>query len=111
MAAIPAAATTYVIRPDGTADFPTIQAAIDAATDGDVIELTDGTFTGEGNRDIDYLGRAITIRSQSGNPEACAIDCEGSETEPHRGFYFHSGEGLDSILDGVTITHGYAPGG
>ena len=30
-----ATATTYVIRPDGTGDYPTIQAAIDACLDGE----------------------------------------------------------------------------
>jgi len=37
-------AATYVVTPDGTGDFPTIQAAIDAAVTGDVIQLTDGVF-------------------------------------------------------------------
>ena len=105
-----AAADTYVVHPDGSGDFPTIQAAIDAAFDGDVIELTDGTFTGEDNRDIDYLGKAITIRSRSGNPEACIIDCEASSTDPHRGFYFRSGEGLNSVLRDLTVTNAYQGG-
>ena len=43
-------ATTYLVNPEGTGDFPTIQAAIDAVVDGDIIELNDGTFTGDGNR-------------------------------------------------------------
>ncbi len=103
----PAFAETYIVRPEGTGDFPTIQAAIDAVTDGDVIELTDGTFTGNGNRDIDYLGRAITVRSQSGNPELCVIDCQGSETAPRRAFHFHSWEAEGSILEGVTIRNGH----
>ena len=47
-------AATYVVTADGSGDFPTIQAAISAAINGDVIELTDGTFTGEGNRDIEF---------------------------------------------------------
>ena len=45
--ASPAIATTYVVP----GDFSTIQAAIDAASDGDIIELLDGTFMGYGNRD------------------------------------------------------------
>jgi hypothetical protein len=101
-------ATTYVVHPDGTGDFPTIQDAILAATDGDVIELTDGTFRSDGNRDIDYLGKAITVRSQSGNPEACIIDCEGWEAAMYRGFLFQSGEQAGSVLHGVTITNGWA---
>ncbi len=100
-------ATTYVVNPEGTGDFATIQAAIDAAVTGDVIELADGTFTGDGNRDMDYLGKAITIRSQGGSPELCVIDCQGSEVDPHRGFHFQTGEQVGSVLTGVTITGGW----
>jgi hypothetical protein len=106
--AMPSGAAIYLVHPDGTGDFPTIQAAIDASAGGDVIELADGTFTGPGNRDIDYHGKAITVRSQSVNPAFCIIDCEGSESEPHRGFYFHTGEGAGSVLEAVTVTGGYA---
>lgn len=98
---------TYVIRPDGTGDFPTIQAAIDACEDDDIVELTDGTFTGDGNRDIDFLGKAITVRSQSGNPEVCTIHCEGSETDPHRGFIFKDLGTATATLEGVSIKGGW----
>ena len=104
---VPSDPKTYVVDPFGTGDFPTIQAAIDAAWDRDTIELTNGTFTGPGNRDIDFLGKAITVRSQSGNPESCIIDCEGTNTNGHRGFYFHKGEEAESVLDGITTTDGY----
>jgi hypothetical protein len=106
----PALGTTYVVNPDGTGDFPTIQAAVDAVVSGDIIELGNGVFTGDGNRDVGYLGKAITIRSQGG-PEDCTIDCEGSAAEPHRGFSFVWLEGPESVLEGVTITHGYAEHG
>ncbi|MCK4304914.1 MAG: hypothetical protein KAY24_11815 [Candidatus Eisenbacteria sp.] len=102
---------TYIVRPDGSGDFPTIQAAIDAADDGDIIELTDGTFAGDGNRDIQGVGLAITVRSQMGNPEACVIDCGGSETEHHRGFYLYPESGSELVLEGVTIENGYATHG
>lgn len=102
-----AIADTYLVLPDGTGDFPTIQEAIDSVSDGDVIELADGTFTGEGNRDLDYQGKAIEVRSQSGNPELCVVDCEGAEADPHRGIVFESGEGHGSILTGVTVTNGW----
>jgi pectin methylesterase-like acyl-CoA thioesterase len=78
--------TIYVISPDGLGDYPTIQAAVNAATDGDIIELTDGTFTGDGNRDIAVPSRPITIRSQSGNCTDCVIDCQGNARAEHRDF-------------------------
>lgn len=105
---VSAPAATYTVDPEGTGDFPTIQAAIDAAVSGDIIELLDGQFGGPGNRDIDFLGKAVAVRSQSGDPEACIINCGGSEAEPHRGFHFHSLEQTDSVIEGVTIKNGWA---
>ena len=100
--------TAVLVKPDGTGDYPTIQAAIDADDSADVIEMADGTFRGDGNRDIDFDGKAITLRSQSGNPKECSIDCRGSESDPHRGFDFHHGESSESVIQGVRIIHGYA---
>ena len=104
---VSAFADTHVVSPDGSGDFPTIQAAIDAAVDGDVVTLTDGTFTGEGNRDLDYLGKAITLQSQSGDPATCVIDCEGSAADPHRGIQLISGEPGGAALVGISITGGH----
>lgn len=104
----PTPGDVIVVRPDGTGDYPTVQAAIDASNDGDTVELTDGTFTGDGNRDIDFRGKAITVRSNSGNPAACIIDCEADSLNPHRGFYFHLGEGPESILSGLQVMNGNA---
>jgi len=83
--------------------YRTIQAAIDDAWDGDVIWVADGTYSGEGNTDIDFTGKAITVRSENG-PADCIIDCQLRG----RGFDFHNGEGKDSVLDGFTIKSGFA---
>ncbi len=104
-------ATTYVVRPDGTGDYPTIQAAVNAATGGDTIALTDGVFTGDGNRDVDLLGKAITIRSQGGDPEACIIESGGHAGEEHRGFIMRNQETADTILTGLTVRGGYVMDG
>jgi predicted outer membrane repeat protein len=101
-------AGTCVVAPNGSGDFSTIQAAINAARAGDVIELTDGVFAGTGNRDLDFLGKAITVRSMNGDPATCVIDCGGSEAERHRGFVFRSAEGPTAHLTGVGIRDGYA---
>ena len=94
----------------------TIQAAIDVSFNGDVVMIGDGTYTGDGNRDITFRGKAITVKS-AGGPYDCIIDCQeicrhgdcyDLEEVPHRGFIFENGEGADSVLEGVTITNGYA---
>jgi predicted outer membrane repeat protein len=99
-----AAADTIVVSPTGPLS---IQAAIDLANDGDIVELLDGIYTGDGNRDILFRGKAITVQSQSGDPTACIIDCEGNYRDNHRAFTFAHYEGLDSVVGGLTITGGY----
>ena len=95
----------YILYVTQEAAYTTIQSAVNAAVNGDVIELSPGTYTGAGNRDVDFSGKAITVRSVSG-PENCIIDCQSTTQNRHRGFIFHNDEDLDSVLDGVTIKHG-----
>jgi len=92
---------------DGSQEHPfdSIQEAIDTAVDGNTVVVLDGTYTGTGNRDIDFWGMAITVCSRNG-PENCIVDCQGGE-QLCRGFIFQNGEGADSILDGFTIINGY----
>ena len=86
-----------------TAEYPTIQSGIDAAVNGDTVLVAGGTYTGDGNKDLDFNGKAITVKSVDG-PENCIIDCE----KTGRGFIFQNGEGQDSVLSGFTITNGQA---
>jgi len=106
--AVAVAQTTWYVDDDnvsgpwhGSQQFPFqyIQDGIDAALDGDTVLAADGTYKGDGNRDIDFLGKTITVRSQNGAANT-VVDCEGSASDPHRGFRFHGGEEPLSVLDG-----------
>lgn len=97
---------TIIVKADGTGYVPNIQAAIDIAVDGDIVQVEDGTYTGSGNRDIDFLGKAITVRGNVADPNLVVIDCQGTEADPHQGVVFMSGEDANSILEGFTITNG-----
>jgi hypothetical protein len=89
----------------GNRSCATIQEAIDSAHDGDVIELENGTYTGTGNYNIDFRGKAITLRSASGDPDSCVIDL-WAQWASRRGFVFQTGEGRESVLQGLTIMNG-----
>ena len=89
------AGTLYVSSDPG--DYPSIKAAIDAAEDGDVVLVADGIYKGDGNRDISFLGKSISVKSVNG-PEYCTIDCENVGT----GFFFVDSPGHFSI-EGFSI--------
>jgi hypothetical protein len=108
----PAAASNWYLNASGGGDFPTIQAALSSPSvvNGDVITLSDGIYAGPGNRDVDFLGKNVTIRSTTGNiyQSTAIIECQGGPGTPHRGFIFHSGETSGALLLGIIVQHGYA---
>lgn len=91
------------ITGDGSATNPyrTIQRGIDVSVNGDTVIVNDGIYTGLGNKNLDFNGKAITVRSSNG-AVSTIIDCENSGS----GFYFHSGETSNSVVDGFTIING-----
>jgi len=92
---------------------PTIQAAIDAAQNGDQLMLSRGIYTGDGNRDIDGKGKSFSIRgpnpSEPAVVAATVIDCQGSPNDRHRAFNLQYAGQANVVVEGLTITGGYAP--
>jgi len=81
---------------------PTIQAAINVASDFDRVIVADGVYRGDGNRNIRFNGKKITVMSANG-PENCIVDAENASTV----FWLdHPWEDQNTILQGFTITGG-----
>lgn len=85
--------------------YSTIRDGLDAAVAGDTVLVAGGTYAGEGNKDIDLLGKAVTVRSENG-PEVTVIDCEGSG----RGFYCNNAETGSTVIEGFTVRNGSVSG-
>ncbi len=79
-------------------DHATIQAAIDAASNGDEIRVAPGTYTGAGNQVVDMLGKAVWLHSSDG-PEATII----SGMDKRRGIRCVNAEQNNTIIEGFTI--------
>ncbi len=101
-------------------DYNNIQAAVDAAVDGDEVVIVPGRYVGEGNFDVVIGGKAITVRSidpnnpaivaatiVDGNSTMCYYEwpyCDqGNDYEAGFGFIFEDGEEANSVLEGLTI--------
>jgi predicted outer membrane repeat protein len=92
---------TIYVDDDGPADFDNIQAAIDAAANGDEIEVAPGTYY----EAIDFNGKAVRLYS-SGGPDVTTINANGA----HHVVQCESGEDESTVLEGFTITGGNAGG-
>ncbi len=79
--------------------YPTIQIAINSpiTLSGDTIIVRAGTY----RENIDFLGKAITVKSEHG-PDVTEIN--GSAV--YNTVTFNHGEGRGSVLDGFTISNG-----
>ncbi len=82
--------------------FATISDAVAAAGDGVTIFLAPGTY----QEAIDFAGKAITIEGDPANPGSVVLSGGGPSGIPSSVVIFQSGEGVESILRGVTIRDG-----
>ncbi len=86
------------------ADYPTIQAAINAASvlASDTVLVSNGTYF----ENLSFMGKVVTVTSVNG-PQVTIID--GSHAGPV--VNFNNGEGAASVIRGFTIQNGYNWGG
>jgi len=86
--------------------YSTIQSAINASVAGDTVIISPGTYTGPGNYNLTFSGKAITVTSVNPDDwnvvESTVIDCN----------WLGKGFAIDAnvVLDGLTVTGGNTGG-
>ena len=83
-------------------EYATIQGAIDASSNGDVIAIAAGTYY---EHSLNPSGKAITIGSASGNLDVTIDAQQGGIV-----FVIDSGEGEGTVIKDLVITGGIASG-
>ena len=104
-------ADTWTVDDDGKADFDNIQAAVDAASDGDEILVHPGTYSrrsgGPDNTPVVRIeGKSIHLIGLQG-PQTTIINGQGE----HRGVVCGGREASDTIIEGMSFTDGYTDDG
>jgi predicted outer membrane repeat protein len=77
--------------------YSTIQSAINASSNGDTVQVSDGTYT----ENIDFSGKTITVTSVNG---ASSTTIDGNQSGSV--VTFATSEGSGSVLDGFKLTNG-----
>ncbi|MDA0296692.1 MAG: hypothetical protein O3A31_12015, partial [Planctomycetota bacterium] len=99
---VTASASTITVCASGC-DYTSINAAISAASNGDVIQLAAETYF-EGAQ-IDTLGKAITLRGVLDKAGEPASVLDGADT--HRVLICQNGETTATVFENLVIQNGY----
>jgi hypothetical protein len=93
---------------DGSIESPfaTIQHGIDVTSNNDTVVVLEGRYTGAGNRNLNFFGKAITVRSRDPNDNlimrSTIIDAEGQGVVVR----FINDESSYSVFEGFTLFPG-----
>lgn len=105
------------VSANGKGTYPTIRAALEAASSGDTILLEPGTYFNFGNQDLTVVDKALTVKGREPeNPDTVTrtvIDCQGGGWSTHWAIGARSSGSAASArltLAGLTIRNGYDVG-
>jgi predicted outer membrane repeat protein len=92
-----------VVLENGQGDCPNIKAAVNAAVDGTIILVGNGTYGGADNREIECIDKRVTIRAQSGDRSACVVECGGDEDSGYWWLRYEADPPRSLRIEGITV--------
>jgi parallel beta-helix repeat protein len=95
-------AETINVNPNGTADYQTIQQAINNANNDDTVIVAPATYY----ENVDFIGKAITVTSTDPEDWAVVESTIINANDVNSAVIFTNSEGPASIITGFTITGG-----
>ncbi|NIP27218.1 MAG: hypothetical protein GWN61_14975 [candidate division Zixibacteria bacterium] len=98
---------TIHVDDDGSADLNNIQAAINDSSHGDTIIVAEGRYF----ENINFNGKNITLRSTDPDDPGVVAATIIDGVQNGSVVTFNSGEDANCVLNGFTITNGYAENG
>ena len=104
LSALTVHADTLTVCLDGTCDFTDIQAAIDAASEGDVLQISGETYLLEATLDI--AGKKLTLRGMVDDQDRPTTRLDGQTL--HRVVQCVDGEGPDTVFEHLVFQNGWA---
>ena len=67
-------ANVWTVDLNGSGDYSDIQSALGSASNGDTIIVNEGVYRGDTNTNLNFQGKAITLKSSKGSSKTI-IDC------------------------------------
>ncbi len=109
-------AATYYVSPTGndsnsgsalTSPYATIQHAIDKSVTGDTILIVAATYTGSGNKNLNFGGKDLTLQTYPSSAGATTVTLDLQNNG--RAFLFQTNETSASVIDSFNVINGYEP--
>ncbi len=95
---------THVVDPSDSLAYSTIAAALAAVSEGDTVLVTPGTYTGEGNRDMDIPAPNFVLLGEGGSG---SVIIDGQDQNNHHCFNLYgrgrAGHNASMVIEGFTI--------
>jgi hypothetical protein len=100
------APTTHTVALDGSGDHVDLASAVAAAASGDTILIDGGVYNGDGNVNLDFGLKSLTLIGDDDAATPVVIDASAHETTPVRLLSLDGDQGSETLIAHITFRGG-----